>query len=230
MKPTIPEALSAEYAAMKEALEGELDEGASGADVRELREHGAELRMAERPMGMPEMDLLRWGQELREAVQQRASLTLKVALLLAYGLDRYGEEAWQYIAEAGLAHHTVENALSVVRAIPLEVLNPDVGKVDWSIFAELAPVWRRDAERGAALLEQAKAEKMTVAELRAVIRPPQTTTATTTTTTSPGAPQFVQMEQTWTLGELLASLAGYSNRRLRNNGRLYAMAWLETLK
>lgn len=118
--------------------------------------------------------LVEWGEALKETAYQRAGVTLKLALMLAYGLDRFGEEAWQAIHEAKLAEATVNNALAVVRGFPVEVLNHHVGIIEWSALREIAPVYRRDAEAGERLLLEAERESLTVVELRARIRPPVT--------------------------------------------------------
>ena len=78
----------------------------------EQRALSTTFKLAARP------DIDAWGAELQRLRSLGENLVLTMADAIVFGIDHYGEDAWQYLDELGYAHETVRQLEKVARQFP----------------------------------------------------------------------------------------------------------------
>src|SRR3990170_1065917 len=115
------------------------------------------------------LSLEQWKEKVYSLGRMHRSVGFWLGDALVYGEDYFGEDVvWAVVDELGLAFETLANYASVCRAIP-----PDSRRREcsYAVHAEVAPVFREDAQKGQEWLSRAEAEGLSSRNLRRLLRP-----------------------------------------------------------
>ena len=120
--------------------------------------------------------------------------------------DRFGERASQYIEDFAYTPESLANAIRVCKRFPFHI------RRDALTFGHHALLVKCEPLEAGVWLDNAVEYGWSVAELRRQVHPP-----------TPSVKR-------WTLAQLRESLAAFESRPLRNNGRKFAAAFIESLE
>ena len=118
----------------------------------EQRALSTTFKLAARP------DIDAWGAELQRLKSLGENLVLTMADGIVFGIDRYGEDAWQFLDQLGIQHETIRQLEKVGRQFPPEK------RIQGLTFKHYRAVLRFDDKQATKLLKGAAHEGVSASE------------------------------------------------------------------